>query len=88
MLKQNATVWQQKSNTEDIGGLDMCSEWNPPGKRKQGRPKMTVRKTFKETLKRWNRHLERQREKQNREFHGEKGMVALSLMDRCNERRR
>ena len=28
--------------------------WNPPGKRKQERPKMTLRKTFEETLKRWN----------------------------------
>ena len=26
--------------------------WNPPGKRKQGRPKMTMRKTFKGDLKR------------------------------------
>ena len=45
-------------------------------------------KSLRETLKRWNRHLERQREKQKREFHGEIGMAALSLMDRCNERRR
>ncbi len=26
--------------------------WNPPGKRKQGRPKMTLRKTFENDLKR------------------------------------
>ncbi len=25
--------------------------WNPPGKRKQGRPKMTLRKTFEGDLK-------------------------------------
>ncbi len=25
--------------------------WNPPGKRKQGRPKMTLRKTFEGGLK-------------------------------------
>ena len=31
MLKLNTTVWQQKLNTEDIGGQDMCSEWNRKG---------------------------------------------------------
>ncbi len=25
--------------------------WNPPGKRKQGRPKMTMRKTFESDFK-------------------------------------
>ncbi len=39
-------------------------------------------------LKRWNWHGERPREKQKRENHGEKGVSALSLMDRCKERRR
>ncbi|MCP4055117.1 MAG: hypothetical protein GY739_19160 [Mesoflavibacter sp.] len=29
-----------------------CLRWNPPGKRKQGRPKMTLRKTFEGDLKR------------------------------------
>ncbi len=49
MLKLNAAVWQQKLNTEDLGGQVLRMEqkgihkkglrWNPPGKRKQGRPK-------------------------------------------------
>ena len=28
--------------------------WNPSGKRKQGRPKMTLRNPFEGDLKRWN----------------------------------
>ncbi len=49
MLKLNATVWQQKLNTEDIGGKGL--RWIPPGKRKQGRPKITLRKTFEADFK-------------------------------------
>ena len=60
--------------------------WNPPGKRKQGRPKMTLRKTFEGYLKKmeltWGTA-----EKQKRDIHGEKGVAALSLMDRSNKRR-
>ncbi len=62
--------------------------WNPPGKRKQGRPKMTLRKPVRDTIKRWNWHGEWPREKQKRDIHGEKGVAALSWMDRYNQRRR
>ena len=47
--------------------------WNPPGKRKQGRLKMTLKKTFQDGSDMGN---------------GEKGVAALSLLDRCKERRR
>ena len=50
--------------------------WNPPGKRKQGRPKMTLKKTFEGDLK----NMERPREKQKRDLPGEKGVAHLSLM--------
>ena len=60
----NVTVWKQKLNIEDIGrglGHLLIMEqkripkkglrWNPPGKRIQGRPKMTLRKTLEGDLK-------------------------------------
>ena len=63
LLKLNATVWQQKLNNrrhrllgyvlriEQKGIPKKGLGWNPPGKRKQGRPKMTLRKTFEVDLK-------------------------------------
>ncbi len=35
-----------------------CLRWNPPDKRKQGRPKMTLRKNFQGDLKKMNQHGE------------------------------
>ena len=58
--------------------------WNPPGKRKQGRPKMTLRKTFEGDLKK----IEMTWGTAEREIHREKGVAALTLMDRRNKRRR
>ena len=46
--------------------------WNPPDKRKQGRPKMTPRKTFEGDLKKMELTW---------------GMTEREAMDRCNERR-
>ncbi len=59
--------------------------WNPPGKRKQGRPKITLRKTFERDFKKmeltWGTTISK------KENFMEKG-VAASLMDRGEERRR
>ncbi len=50
---------------------------------------MTLRKTWKKgDLNWWNWHREHPREKQKIDIHGEKGVAALSLMDRGNERKR
>ena len=56
--------------------------WNPPGKTKQGRPKMTLRKTFEGDLK---TDMENGRERSKRQNFMNKKMVALSLMDRRNK---
>ncbi len=65
-----------------------CLRWNPPDKRKQGRTKMTLRKTFEVDLKRMD--LTRgTAEREAKERHSLKeGVAALSLIDRCNQRRR
>ena len=62
--------------------------WNPSGKRKQGRTKMTLRKTFEGDFKKMELTWKRPREKQKRDIHVEKGVAALSLMDRCNQKRK
>ena len=60
MLKLNATVWQQKLRLRCLGHMLRIKQtripkkglrWHPPGKRKQGRPKMNLRKTFKGDFK-------------------------------------
>ena len=62
---------------------------NPPGKRKQGRPKMILRKTFEGDLKKMELTWEStERVKLKIEIHGEKEMAALSLMNSRNKRRR
>ena len=62
--------------------------WNPPGKRKQGRPKMTLRKTFEGDFKKmeltWGTA---ESEAKDRNL-WRKEMAALSLIDRSNKRRR
>ncbi len=40
--------------------------WNPPGKRKQGRPKMTLRKTLEENLKKDGTDMRNGRERSKR----------------------
>ena len=49
---------------------------------------MTLRKTFDGDFRKIELTWGRPREKQKRYIHREKGVAALSLMDRCNERRR
>ena len=94
MLKLNATVWQQKLRLRWLGHMLRMKEtriskkglrWNPPGKRKQRRPKMTIRKTFNGDFKKMEPTCGTAEREAKREFHGEKGMAALSLMNRCNE---
>ena len=43
---------------------------------------------WEKSFKRCNWYGERPRGEQKRDIHGEKGVAALSLMDRCNQRRR
>ncbi len=75
---------QNETEKDSQEGIKMeSSRQKETGKAKNDPKKEPLR----ETLKRWNRHGERPRENQRREIHGEKGVAALSLMDRCNERR-
>ncbi len=62
--------------------------WNPPGKRKQGRQKMNLRKSFEGDLKKMELTWGTAESEAKKEIHGEKEMAALSLMDRRNKRRR
>ena len=94
MLKLNATVWQQKLNTE----ARTCAQ-NGTEKDSQERLKMDSSRQ-KETGKAksdpeknlWGRlkkdRTDMGREKQKRDIHGGKAVVALSWMDRSNQRRR
>ncbi len=64
----------------------MCSEWipkkvlrwNPPGKRKQGRLKMTLRKAFEGDLKKMELTWGTAEREAKRDIHGGKGVAALS----------
>ena len=47
---------------------------------------MTIRKTFKGDFKKMEPTCGTAEREAKREFHGEKGMAALSLMDRRKER--
>ncbi len=76
------TRFQNGTERDSKKGL----KWNPPGKRNQGRPKMTLRKTFEGDFEKME-HVEWPREKQNVKFLGEKGVAALSSMDRGKQRR-
>ncbi len=63
MLKLNATVWQQKLNTEDIGGQDMCPKKDSQEglklessrQKETGKAKMTLRKTLEWDFKKMKR---------------------------------
>ena len=61
--------------------------WNPPGKRKQGRPKMTLRKIFETDFKKmelsWGMAEWRSAKEK---YHGDKRVAALSLMYICKEK--
>ncbi len=88
-IQKNSSPWVLREPNHSMSWPVFISlRWNPPGKRKQGRPKMTLRKTYEGDLKRWNWHGERPREKQKRDIHGGKGVAALSWMDRRNQRKR
>ena len=53
--------------------------WNPPGKRKQGRLKITLRKNFEGDLKKDGTDMGNSRERSKREtFIEKKGVAALS----------
>ena len=52
--------------------------WNPPGKRKQGRPKMTLRKTFEGDIKKMELTWGTAEREAKRDVHGGKGVAALS----------
>ena len=60
--------------------------WNPPGKRKQGRSKMTLRKTFEGDLKKMELTLGTAERKAKERISWRKVCTALSSMDRRNER--
>ncbi len=49
---------------------------------------MTLRKTFEGDLKKMELTWGTAKGKQKRDIHGEKGVAALSLLDRRNQRRR
>ena len=52
--------------------------WNPQGKRKQGRPKMTLRKTFEGDLKKIELTLGTAEREAKERYHGGKGVAAFS----------
>ena len=60
---------------------------NYPGKRKQERAKMTLRKTFEGDLKKMELTWGTAESEAKDRNHGEKEMATLSLMDRSNKRR-
>ncbi len=65
----------------------MGLRWNPPGKRKQGRPKMTLRKTFEGEFKKmeltWGTAEESKREKfmeEKEKLHYPKWIEAIKIV--------
>ncbi len=62
--------------------------WNPPGKRKQGRPKMTLTKTLEGDLKKMELKWGTAKSVAKDRNSCQKKMAAISLMDRRNKRRR
>ncbi len=79
------TCAQNGTEKDSQEGLKMESS----GERKQGEPKTTLRKTFEVNFKKME--LTRgtaERKRQKSELYGEKGVTALSLMDRSKEKRR
>ena len=73
-MKVARTEWNRKG----------FPRWNSPGKRKEGRHKKSLKKTFERDLLK----MELTWGTAEREIHGEKEIAALSLMDRRNKRRR
>ncbi len=54
-VKQRRLLWLgHELRMEQKRIPEKSLRWIPLGKRKQGRTKMTLRKTFEEDLKRWN----------------------------------
>ncbi len=77
MLKLNATVWQQKLNIKDIVRLRESSR-----QKETGKVKNDPEKNVWGRLKRDGNAMGNGPKKQKKDIHGEKGIAALSWMDR------
>ena len=84
MIKAASTYAQNGTDKDSQEGL----RWNTPGKRKQGRPKMTLRKTFEGDLEKMELTWGTAEREAKEKISWRKRIAALSSMDRSNIRRR